>query len=635
MVRKNATTNSPRAGLLNYRLGLVISGLVVIGVAIIVRYCWGPPDAAAGGSPARVADASAAADASATQSSRRRNAPDVVAVVNGQPIRREELARSCLRQHGEAVLESYVNKHLIAVECRRREITITEGEVAAEIQRMADKFKLPRENFLELIERERGINPAQYAKDIVWPMLALRRLASGKLDVTDAELQQAWEARYGPAVRVQLIQCDQKENAVAAYKAAVADPDSFGRLAVKYSTDKNSASHNGWIQPIRRHVGDPKLEDVVFGMKAAEISPVIEVHNQFVVIRCHGRLERKSVPSLQEARPQLEVAIRERKMRDVAAATFQQLQKNTKIENIFNNPALRQRFPGVAAHVNEHPISVRELAEECIDRHGTEVLVGEINRRLLEQALQQQRLSVTQQDIDAEIYRAAQSAAFKDKSGRVDVDKWIAFSTSQQGVSREVYVNDAVWPSVALKKLVGGRVEVTAEDMQKAFEANYGQRVRCLVIVMDDQRRAQRVWDMARKNPRAEHFGDLAEQYASAADLRANRGEAPPIQRHGGRPMLENAAFKLRPGEISHLIQDGEDFYILFCLGRTTPQKITLEEVRGELHAGLHERKLRYEMARHFNRVFDAAQIENYLTGEVHQPRKTASTPKQTGPVRQ
>jgi len=40
-------------------------------------------------------------------------------------------------------------------------------------------------------------------------------------------------------------------------------------------------------------------------------------------------------------------------------------------------------------------------------------------------------------------------------------------------------------------------------------------------------------------------------------------------------------------------------------------------------------------MARHFNRVFDAAQIENYLTGEVHQPRKTASTPKQTGPVRQ
>ena len=27
--------------------------------------------------------------------------------------------------------------------------------------------------------------------------------------------------------------------------------------------------------------------------------------------------------------------------------------------------------------------------------------------------------------------------------------------------------------------------------------------------------------------------------------------------------------------------------------------------------------------------------IENYLTGEVHQPRKTASTPKQTGPVRQ
>ena len=51
---------------------------------------------------------------------------------------------------------------------------------------------------------------------------------------------------------------------------AKANPDDFGALARKYSKDPTSASLNGLIQPIRRHVGDPKIEEAAFNLKEGE-----------------------------------------------------------------------------------------------------------------------------------------------------------------------------------------------------------------------------------------------------------------------------------------------------------------------------------------------------------------------------
>ena len=98
---------------------------------------------------------------------------------------------------------------------------------------------------------------------------------------------------------------------------------------------------------------------------------------------------------------------------------------------------------------------------------------------------------------------------------------WLELVTKKQGVSVDVYRRDAVWPSVALQKLVGDKIEVTEEDMRKGFEANYGPRVRCRAIVMDQLRRAQQVWEMARKQPTVENFGELAAKYSIEGSSRA------------------------------------------------------------------------------------------------------------------
>ena len=412
---------------------------------------------------------------------------------------------------------------------------------------------------------------------------------------------------------------------------ALAAPDDFGGLARQHSIDVGSASANGWVQPIRRHSGDAAFEAVAFGLEDGEISEVVQVADQFIFLKCEGQLPAADMQPA-EVRPRLAEELREEKSRRASNEIFRREQDAATIENVMNDPAKAAAQPGVAALVNGMPVPLERVHDECLDRHGEEVLEILITRAIIEQALERQRQKVTQVEIDAEIVRAAESMGFRKTDGSADTAAWLARVTREEKISLRHYVDDVVWPTVALKKLIGP-VPVTREDLDKAFEATFGARAKCRVVVLDNQRRAQEVWRLARENPIAETIGDLAERYSVDPTSRTLRGEVPPIQRYGGQPALERQAFSLKPGELSGVVQVADRFLVLFCEGYTEPAKVSLDEARPELHADILEKKQRIEMARHFTHLRGGAAIDNFLAGTSQSPvgRKGPATPAEAG----
>ncbi|HEY2147467.1 MAG TPA: peptidyl-prolyl cis-trans isomerase, partial [Pirellulales bacterium] len=467
----------------------MLAAAAVVGACIAIRMIRGPAPADAKDQPRGGGVQQASATTPAQQQ------PQVVAVVNNEQIGRQELAQECLTHYGKDVLEAMVNKYLIVQYCQRQNVTVSKEEVNAEIDRMARKFSLAVDQWLKMLKDERGITPEQYANDIVWPTLALKKLAADRLKPTQQELQDAFETEFGEQVKARIILLKDPQMAAKVAALAKSDPESFGALAVKYSIDA-SASANGLIPPIRRHVGDPKLEQRVFAMRPGDITEPIQVGDQLALVKCEGHIP-PAKTSFDQVRDKLADVIRERKLHTAAADVFQNLHKQAVIQNIYNDPVRSQQMPGVAAIVNDRKITVRELAEECIDKHGAEALEGTVNRRLLEQAVRNKRLTVTDEDLNSEIARAAVAAGKVDKQKRPDMDGWIKTVCEEQGITAEIYYHDAVWPSVALRKLVGD-VAVSKDDLDRGFIANYGPRVRCRVIMMTNQRRAQEVWEMAR-----------------------------------------------------------------------------------------------------------------------------------------
>lgn len=612
------------------RLGWIVGGGLVLAACVAVRMVWGPGAATAGGP---VIDAKTAAKQGLETPANQQpvEKPAVVAIVNGEQISRNDLAREALRHYGKEVLESLMNKHLIADACAAKNISVSTDEVAAEIDRMAQRFGVATDQWLKMLKEERHITAAQYAKDIIWPTIALRKLAADRCEPTEQEVREAYESQYGPSVRIRLIACDTLAKAQHVKALALQNPDDFPDLAKQFSSDPNSAAVKGMVPPVRKHLGEPAIERAAFGLRPHEVSEPISVGSQFILIKCESHVPGVNVP-WDNVAATLRDACRDKKLRLNASQVFEELQKSASMENIMNDPVKSQKYPGIAATINGRKIALLELAEECIERHGAEVLEGTINRRVIEQAVKARNLSITEQDISDEIVRAAAAMGVSRKDGSPDVEAWVKQVTEEQKLTVERYRHDVVWPSVALKKLVGERVEVTAEDIQRGYEANYGERVRCRAIVCNQHRKALEVWEMARSKPTVQYFSDLAEQYSVEGSSRALRGEIPPIHRHSNQPLLEREAFTLKPGELSGVIQVDDKFVILLCEGRDKPNQVAMAEVEKLIYEDVHEKKLRVSMAREFARLQDTAQVDNFIANTTKTPKANEQLSRATTP---
>jgi parvulin-like peptidyl-prolyl isomerase len=593
----------------------VAAALLVVGCGLAWRHATSVnADAAPEGS---------GAPAAATPS--KESIPATAALVNGAEIPREQLIAECVARYGDSVLETLINHRIIEQACQKTGMVVTPADVDAEIETMAARFQVPKDQWIELIGRERGISESQYRKEIVWPMLALRQLAHSQIEPTDDEIRQEFERQFGPAVKARIIVARTQQDAEKVRALAIAAPEDFGGLARQHSVDVTSASANGWVQPIRRHTGVPEFEQAAFSLSEGQVSPVVRVADQFIIIKCEGQLPAAGV-ELAEAREQIAAVIRDQKSRQASGEVFRSLQQASQVEKILGNPQLQAARPGLAATINGTAISSDALAETCLERHGLEVTEILITRALIDQALTQQRLTITQADIDEEIAYGATALGFLTDDGTPDTKAWLEHVTQQQEVPIRHYLEDIVRPTVALKKLVGPAT-ISQEDLEKAFQATFGPRARCRMIVLDSQKRAQEVWQLARQNLNSEYFGDLAERYSVDQATRALRGEVPPIQRYGGQPALEREAFSLSQGELSGVVQVADRFLVLFGEGFTEPVDVDFRDVRSELERDIQDKKQRIAMAEYFTRLRQGSAIDNFVAGTSQSPAGRSGIP--------
>jgi len=545
--------------------------------------------------------------------------PKVVATVNGNPISLEELAAQIKLRFGDDILEDLVNKTLILEACQTQKISVTQKDIDDEIARTAGKFQLSTAMYLKLIQDERGITPEQYASDIIWPMLALRGLSRGQIKVTPQEIDNAYQSEFGPKVQVRMIACRDAQKMAQLHKEATSNPDSFKTLAKNHSEEPNSASVEGLLPPIRRNSGDVELERIAFGLQPNQISQVFPADEMNVILQCvrHVPPANPPGPQMQEIQNRIKLELEDQKLRSMAEVVYKSLREKAEVTLVHGKPELVAQYPGVAAIVNRKAVPMQRYDEACVKRHGIRILEGEINRKLIEGALNTARLQVTQADIDNEINRAADYFGYVNKDGTPNVQEWMKNVLAEDNVSFEIYVHDAIWPTVALKKLIAGKVEVSDVDLQKGFESNYGPRAEVLAVVLSSQRTAQEVWELARNNPSEQFFGQLAHQYSVEPSSKSNFGKVPPLRKHGGQPNLEKAAFDLKPGDISGIIEVNSQFVILKSQGFTQPVVQDFNAVKGELHKDILEKKQRISMDKHLATLIADAQISNFLTNKT------------------
>jgi foldase protein PrsA len=171
--------------------------------------------------------------------------------------------------------------------------------------------------------------------------------------------------------------------------------------------------------------------------------------------------------------------------------------------------------------------------------------------------------------------------------------------------------------------------------MQQAFEAQYSEKIRCRMILVDTQHKATAIWEELRKNPGG--FEKTAmEQSMDTASRSLGGLIGDPITRHAYPQTLTDAAFrqlvdgdpddrdpshKPKDGSFTGPIQVSEMVWVILRRESLDPAvkgfSLKDEKVRKQTYEMIYEVKVKETMGAIMQELIRAAAIENQLTGTV------------------
>lgn len=294
------------------------TAMAVVACGLLMQYVRGTSTKAAADPPAGTA--------------RVAKKPEALAKVGKEAITYDAVAEECVKRYGREVLEDLINRLVIQQACEAAEVSVSEREIDDEIARIAKRFNLDVSQWLQMLQAERNISPMQYRQTIIFPMLALKKLVSNDVEISERDMKEAFYRNYGPRVKARMIMFDNQRRATECYNELKENPDAFEEM-VKHSVDPSTRALGGQIPPIQRFNGNPTLEECAFKLKKDEISAVIDLMpGRFVVLKCEGRTE-PVTDDMEVVKDELYDGLKESKIQAKVAAKFESLKNTTLIDN--------------------------------------------------------------------------------------------------------------------------------------------------------------------------------------------------------------------------------------------------------------------------------------------------------------
>lgn len=283
----------------------------------------------------------------------------------------------------------------------------------------------------------------------------------------------------------------------------------------------------------------------------------------------------------------------------------------------------------VAYLFGDTPVTREEFAEYLIARFGNERLEFMVNRKIVEMACHKYNIHASEGemalrlDMDLKAYGGATKLSIKDFENSV---------LKKFGKTLYEWKEDVIRPKIMMENLVRAKTKITDEDLKKGFEAKYGPKVECRMIVLVDQDKsvAQKVWEHARKG-RPEFLEQARKQYIQ--QLASAEGKVPPIHKHLGEPRLEEAAFRLNEGEISGLLEMKDGTSVILLCEKKLPADISVkfDDVRLKLAIEVTEAMVQQRVPIEFAALQRAARPEFFSLTQTASNIMTTSYTRDSG----
>lgn len=253
----------------------------------------------------------------------------VVAYVRGVAITREDLGEYLIAREGAEKLELLVNKKIIEMYCKDKGIVVTEAEVDAALAQDIQGIGVNLNDFITKVLKRYNKTLYEWKEDVVKPRLALNKLCRERVHVTEKDLQDAFDCKYGESVdcRIILFPKDQKRQAMEVYGKVRESEEEFNRAARTQASSQLAAT-GGHVRPITRHsTGNDNLEHEAFSLNPGECSALLETPEGYVIVKCDKRTPPDATKKLDDVRTELTQVVMEKKMEAEIPKFFKEIRE--------------------------------------------------------------------------------------------------------------------------------------------------------------------------------------------------------------------------------------------------------------------------------------------------------------------
>ena len=279
-------------------------------------------------------------------------------------------------------------------------------------------------------------------------------------------------------------------------------------------------------------------------------------------------------------------------------------------------PASATQSPAadVVAQVGGVSVTMEQLQRPLIEGYGLNVLLNLMQLEIAKESAGRAGVKVTPEDVVEErqqtidrmfkdsneklfdkmnAFRAKHQNAEADKvAEQIKTDNAQAFEQflTNQHISRAefdiVTETNAYLRKIAEPMLIG---KISDDNLKQAFNALYGETLKCRHIQCAN---LQEIQQAKKRLADGEPFEKVATEMSRNEGTRQTGGRVPPFSRQTqGLPQaFKDAAFALKVGEVSDIVQAEGAFHLILLEKRNPPKIVKFEDVKDSLKKDLYER---------------------------------------------
>lgn len=238
-----------------------------------------------------------------------------IAFINGEQVTKDQLYRIMAEAGGGEALAEVILDRALQQRLKDAGQTIGPKDIQAERDRLIASLDPDPDQATRLLREMRSIRGLGELRfeSLLRRNAGLRALIKDAVTVSDTNIQQAYDVRYGQRYELRLLTAD-KVAALNKARKRVLDGESFTDLVVELSTDR-SVRQGGLLSPINPSDSSyPKamrdaMVKLTLDKPEARLSPVIAMPQGYALLWLEGVVS-KDAPPIGQVRDELENALR-------------------------------------------------------------------------------------------------------------------------------------------------------------------------------------------------------------------------------------------------------------------------------------------------------------------------------------